>query len=271
MLKNKLTLVFIAFILLVLTVSALSLSSNDKAKINICKKDCALSKKESLNSCHENYAQCLSICSSQENMSKTNKILCSKSCKSKRKVCIKLTNEEYAQCIKDCPYKALNTNVTCIKENQTYNAGEKFQNKCGLCRCNYDGNVKCEKLPNCGFSNFTISQNNCIDSNGLYQKLCNGPYFDLKCSSMNFCQCSGNNDYSCPSNTICIKNFTISDIPMTIPEWTDTSGNPLGDIGICANNQIIESCGNSICENKITIFNYIAENYLNCPQDCDNS
>ncbi|MEK6890707.1 MAG: hypothetical protein AABX03_01070 [Nanoarchaeota archaeon] len=270
--KRKLLILFLSLILILGLISgvfAITFSQEDKGAINLCKKDCVSDKKSEITSCHSSYSSCLNSCNLNSSLTKSDRLSCSKSCKSERKICLKITTEGYQQCKKDCPYKALNTNVKCVLENQTYNAGEKFQNKCESCRCNYDGNVKCEKLPNCGFSNFTISESSCTSNQGLYQKLCNGPYFGQKCSSINFCQCSGINNYSCPSNTTCLKNFTISDIPMIIPKWTDRSGNPLGDIGICANNQIMGSCGNSICENKITKNNSIVENHLNCPQDCD--
>lgn len=265
-LKKLRIILFISLLIISLTgVLALTLTSTQKNAINLCKKECSIDKKDEIKFCAQNYKTSISSCNLL--VGYYEKRECKKEASLDRKSCIKESNLVYTQCRSDCPLKALNPDAKCNYNDEVFNASQLFQKQCQKCRCNFDGNIKCEDIPNCGFSNFTIIEEKCIESNGLYQKLCNGPYFGQKCSSINFCQCSGINNYSCPNNTFCLHNFTIPDIPMIIPKWTDTSGNLLGDIGICANYPHIENCGNGICEN-IVGKNKIAENIFTCPSDC---
>ncbi|HLD98395.1 MAG TPA: hypothetical protein VI815_03650 [Candidatus Nanoarchaeia archaeon] len=269
MLKKKLSfiLVSIVFLSLIVSISALSLSQGEKSAINLCKKECSQDKKIEIKLCSSHYKESIYACNNLTNYN--DKKECKKQVILQRKECIKESNIEYTRCRKDCPFKITNQNATCILDENVYNASQKFQNNnCEICRCNYDGKLSCKKIQNCGFTNFSISESSCISSGGLYQRLCNGPYFGQKCSVKTFCQCEGINNYSCPQDTICLKNFTIPDIPIIIDGWTDTSGNPLGNIGICAQKENIETCGNGVCENIATSSNQIIENKLNCPQDC---
>lgn len=235
--KKKIYFIILISLVISLALVSASITSDLRKEINSCKKTCVLDKKEVLNNVNSNYKICLDSCNSDTNLTRSDKRICSKSCKSERKDLIKDAKLEARECTNNCKYRVQNLNVSCSFNNQTYQAEDKFVDSCQTCECNYQGNIVCKPQRNCGFSNFTFTEESCTSSNGLFQRLCNGPYFGQKCSVKNFCQCSGDNEYSCPLNSVCVKNFTVPDIPMIIPKWTDTNGNLLGDIGICAHQE----------------------------------
>jgi hypothetical protein len=256
--KILLNTIVITIIILAL-VSGISISSKDKEAINKCKINCTAIKNIEIKNYTANYNQCKINCENSQ---------CVKLCNNERKNCIKYANEDRTECSKSCPYTIENNLVTCTSRTNIYKAGQKFMENCSICQCGYNGKIKCENTKNCNFNNFTISKSDCESSNGLYQQLCTGPYFGIKCSADYYCQCEGDNNYQCPEDYVCIKNFYVDKIRTGDPRWKNFLGKDLGDIGICAKNQNIESCGNGICNNLIVNRGDIPENHLNCPQDC---
>ena len=221
-----------------------------------CKKQCNFIKSIDTKSCNTEYSFCKDNCEDSS---------CKRNCFEEKKECIKTVASSLSSCNTDCLYK--DKNITC--EKGKYNAGETFLKGCESCSCDYKGKVKCKKTDFCNFNNVSIEKESCLQSRGLFQALCNGPYFDVLCSQEKYCLCKGNNNYSCPSNSLCITNFIPPNKRIhTIEGWRSLQGFPLGDIGICANIPQIPSCGNGVCENVICKNCTTAETSFNCPNDC---
>ncbi|MEM0465346.1 MAG: hypothetical protein QXW97_01440 [Candidatus Pacearchaeota archaeon] len=261
--KRKKIIVIISLLtFLILVIPIINSSLNEDKEIKDCKNYCFLNKKKGIAEINSNYKECCKSCDGKE------KQKCMFSCKDKQSYLLKKLEFIYENCEKNCLYKIKNSNLTCM--NGTYKLGEIFLDDCNICRCEIDSKIKCRKTPFCNFEDITINKTICEKNNGLFQQLCNGPYFDIVCSKYNFCLCDGNNNYSCPENYTCIKNFTLSITRKgnTILGWKTLLGKNLGDIGICAKNPELKKCGNNICENKISRYNDISETNLNCPIDC---
>ncbi len=229
--KIKLLITLSSFLLITLfilsIVSAQSFTSQDKSLINQCKKQCSIDKKLELKSCTSEQLSCRSECSNN---------ICKKECNKEKKSCFKEVKGEYRECLSDCKFKPFTENVTCNFNNETYNAGETFRDQCNECRCGYNGEIKCDELKNCGFTNFTISQDYCESSGGFFQRLCWGPYFGIKCAAEAYCQCGGINNFSCPEDYTCVEKFSVRGIHSQISEWKTYLGEPVGNVGICAFN-----------------------------------
>ena len=291
--KNKILTISI-FLILILAFASASLTKEEKAKINDCKKNCNEVKKleynlckdtynECRNSCKTNYKSCIdeqkeirkqceSSCDNDECKSECNKdynlnkksmcdfVSCKKECSATYKDCRTLSAADYKECRDSCPYVTLNDNIEC--ENG-YKPKETFAQGCEICQCNYNGKITCEKTDYCHFPTTEVEKTLCESSGGLFHALCKGPYFGVVCSKDKFCICSGFEQYSCPLDHTCVKDFIPPKIKeSSLPGWRDLLGNELGDIGVCAQNLEIESCGNELCE---PIF---LETDLTCPTDC---
>jgi len=191
--------------------------------------------------------------------------VCLNKCNKEKINCLKLVNSDYSKCSKKCAY--LGKNITCL--GGKYNAGDVFLDSCQICECGYNSRVSCKKTDFCNFNEFLNDSSKCESNNGLFQQLCNGPYFDIVCSHDNYCLCSGFDNYSCPENYYCLHNFSLSLTRRgyTIAGWKTLLGVQLGDIGICVKKQQIDSCGNGVCENIVKPGKE-AETFLNCPEDC---
>jgi hypothetical protein len=257
------------------TVSAVS--SGNLGNSNLCKKECMNDKKAALHSCVSENIECRQSCQASkeacliENKNSKNKTkicnnyACMKECAETKNICNSLAVLSNAYCPQAC--NAGNMNVTC----GDYNAGESFVNGTEMCGCNYKGEIVCKKN-NALFARLTsFDSNECNNGGGLFQQLCNGPYFDIVCTGKNYCLCSGNGNNSCPSNSACLTNFDINVRKDTVAGWKNYIGEDLGNIGICVKGAV-NSCGNGICE-EITCLSDncpFPENSLNCPQDCSN-
>jgi hypothetical protein len=293
--KNKFFIMTILLILTLALVTAASITKEEKSKINDCKKDCRETKKFESNNCKEAYndcrgscklnyntcvdnqkeikeeckedctdSKCKSQCNKDYNLNKKELCAyteCKKECSTTRKECRSTVTSVYKDCKDSCPYVALDDNITC---EGGYKPKETFAQGCEFCQCNYNGKITCEKTDYCQLPNAeNIDETLCTNSGGLYQALCKGPYFGVACSNKYFCICEGDDQYTCPLEHSCVKDF----IPPKIKEssiqgWRDLLGQPLGDIGVCAPNLEIESCGNEICEPTQL------ETDLTCPEDC---
>ena len=223
----------------------------------ICREECINNKNLEREKCYSHYESCKEECTDRK---------CIRLCYNENKDCLKKSKDEYLKCSKKCAY--IGKNTSCM--NGKYKAGETFLSGCQICECNYNKRISCKKTDFCNFKEVLKDKNQCESSNGLYQQLCNGPYFDIVCSKDNFCLCDGNNDYGCPENYLCLHDFnpSLTRRGYTIAGWKDLLGFPLGDIGICAKKPILESCGNGICENMV-IEGREAESSVNCLQDCE--
>lgn len=242
-----------------------------KDEYNLCKENCSLefNPEETLDRYEQRtikseLRRCNSKCYKSYRANKRN--LCSindciKECSTYRKNCLKTSSNDYRNCRKNCIYTAFNDNITCGE----YKAGDKFLEGCNTCECGYDSEIKCEQTNFCNFENVEVDEKLCVDSGGLYQQLCRGPYFRLRCSRNYYCQCGGNRNYECPENYVCITDFKDSTIPPSTDEgYKDDSGLQIGDIGICAEKIQLNNCGNGVCENSINE----GETKFTCPEDC---
>lgn len=207
-----------------------------------CKASCMQENKNCLNEVRSDLKECKSRCSDGNciklcnDISKNETKMCSKKecdleCTSDKKVCLEYAGFEYSNCPKACDLGL--KNVSCLGN---YSAGQVFEQGCDLCVCSFSGEILCKKTKYCNFDTANVNKQSCLNSGGLFQGLCTGPYFDIVCTSKNYCLCSGNSEYSCPDNYSCVTDFNIPVRRGTIEGWKDMLGRDLGNIGICATN-----------------------------------
>lgn len=205
-------------------------------------------------------SKCSSQCAKdyrQERKDQCTIVACRTICYEQKKSCSNTARQEYIDCNSACSAKS---KVTC---SNGYSAGTAFLDGCQSCECRADARISCTKSGTCNLF-VNVAEEQCT---GLYQRLCKGPYFRLRCSTDSYCQCDGDAGYSCPEGYYCIHDFNIK-IPPTIGGYRSAVGIPLGDIGICAKVPVLANCGNSICENIVCENCPDAESSINCPQDC---
>ena len=233
-----------------------AISTTNQKLISQCKKDCVNNEKTSKDSCNFNYTACLIGCSNNKE--------CSYECNLEKNNCIGRVVFIFANCAKNCNF--MFSNITC----GNHSLGEIFNQNCSICRCEINSKVTCKKTDFCNYNKVLRNQDQCVSNNGLYQPLCNGPYFDIVCSKDNFCLCDGEGNYTCPENYTCLHDFSLSLTRRgyTIAGWKTLLGVQLGNIGICVKKPLLESCGNGVCENKL-MEGKEAETRLNCPIDCN--
>jgi hypothetical protein len=302
--KSLLIGIMLVLVLLVLAngVSA-RFSREDTLLINQCKKDCRIDKKVELNECRnefstnrneckskykscieeqktilescivtcENDRSCVRTCKKEYTKNKRhecNRSECRRNSSTSYRECRTDTISNYKSCSQGCQFTAFEKNITCL--DGIYKAGDEFLEGCNSCTCKFTGEISCKKTKFCNFNNVKVDPEHCLASGGLFQGLCRGPYFGIGCSQKNYCLCEGINNYSCPSNHTCVTDFIPPRIKAgSIPGWKTLLGAPLGNIGICAVDPLLENCGNGICENILN-GNVIAETVANCPIDCQN-
>jgi len=222
---------------------------NLSLQLNACRKDCRLSYTQNKNQ-YCKLSECMSGCAQE------------------RTECNNNANEDFRICTLQCKHVILNDNVTC---NGDYLAGQSFTRGCDLCQCTYDGIERCAQTALCHYTNATIEQQLCEDNGGLYQQLCTGNIYAMRCTEEFFCLCNSNYNFTCPSEYQCVDEFKTYGILKNHNVWTLRSGVPLGnEIGICAQKPELESCGNGICENIVCQGGNctVAESSINCPEDC---
>jgi hypothetical protein len=263
--KNCIIIAFFLTILLLNLVFALTTEQNKD--IRDCKKKILLDKKTDYDNLNSDYNTCLISCKSLE---KTYRQDCRSSCFETKNINREIIKFMYQNYDKNCRKTILAPDSKC--EEGKYNVGAIFLDGCKICRCNFDDEIYCMTTPYCNFKDINIKEDECIENNGLYQKLCNGPYFDLVCSKNKFCLCEGAGNYACPEDYICIKEFrlTLNRRDNTIPGWKTHLGKDLGDVGICAKKIAMDRCGDGVCDNLMNSFNDAPENNFNCPEDCQN-
>lgn len=250
--KGSMLKICVFLFILLLSFSLVNAANENK----ICKKECTNNRLLDNQNCQSEYESCRKEC--------INNRKCINSCYNEKKECQKETSSSYLKCSKKCSF--LGKNITCWGK---YNAGDSFLSGCQICECKYNSRISCKKTNFCNFKEVLDDKNTCETNNGLYQQLCNGPYFDIVCSQANFCLCDGSNKYNCPENYYCLHDFSLSLTRrgFTILGWKTLLGAPLGDIGICVKKPVLESCGNGICDNIVSEGKE-AETILNCPIDC---
>lgn len=216
-----------------------------------CIEDCS-GNSSCTRSCNTEFRAAKKICSLTE---------CNKHCTREKNDCRTLTDATYRPCSKYCIEEQ---NISC----GNYSPGERFVQGCSVCACTYEGNISCVETELCGFSSTAVPKAVCAEQ-GLYQQLCNGPYFDIVCTAANYCICEGDADYSCPAAYTCLDDFNIK-APRTepIPGWKTLLGEPLGDIGICVKELNLSGCGNGVCDYMICDNCTPVENEFTCPADC---
>jgi len=246
-----------------------------------CNKECVNETQIKMNECKSNFTICsnnakisLKQCNSY---SGTNKTTCVKNsrtemnkCTDDKKTCLKDIDNSVNRCKKKCFYAG--KNITC--ENGTYDAGQEFLQGCKKCECGYNGKISCKDTEYCNFESPFISKETCETGNGLYQQLCSGTLYSMKCTSETYCQCDGNFNYSCPNGYLCTHNFLLNQNKkgQFTQGWRKLPQIPIGDIGICVKKPELNNCGNGICEEIVCMALNCPtpETIYNCPQDCKN-
>lgn len=218
---KKINFLLILLILLIGTSNIIALS--EKESIILCKQECRINEKSSIDLCNKDFKSCKNNCSKKDKD-------CLYECYIEKKGCLDKINFKFSDCSKNCIY--LSKNITCGNRI----LGEIFFEGCDLCRCEYNKKINCKKTDFCNYDKVLRNKTQCISNKGLYQQLCNGPYFDIVCSKDNFCLCEGDNNYSCPEEYTCLHEFSLSLTRRgyTLPGWKTLLGKPLGNIGICA-------------------------------------
>ncbi len=219
--KKRSHFIFILLILLIPSIIALS----SQKEIGLCKKECSVDKGNAIDICNYKYRQCFISCLKKDKE-------CYYECEFEKKYCLSEIKFRFGSCAKNCNY--IEKNITC----GIYKLGEIFYEDCKICKCVYDGRINCKRTDFCNYNKVLRNKTLCITNKGLYQQLCNGPYFDIVCSKDNFCLCDGNDSYSCPIDYICLHDFSLSLTRRghTISGWKTLLGVELGNIGICVKN-----------------------------------
>jgi hypothetical protein len=245
--------------ILVVSSAAIALASAEQEfSLSSCKRECAAERNVERAACIDAFIECTATCSGQT---------CKRSCTVQKNSCIAVATAEQTICSKICTYIAQGKLTTCL--NGTYRIGETFADGCEQCMCAVNGIVSCKKTPFCNFNNVSIGKELCVSSGGLFHALCNGPYFDIVCSSKKFCLCGGTNEYQCPLNHECIQDFISPNKRIhTIDGWKNLLGQDLGTIGVCAQNPELPTCGDGVCENRICKNCAPPETRFSCPNDC---
>ncbi|MBR9704436.1 hypothetical protein GOV12_03435 [Candidatus Pacearchaeota archaeon] len=263
----KYKLLILTFIIVILSTNLiLALTSEERKEIRDCKKESYLAKKNFYKEIRDEYKECRNECKELERYERRD---CRKACSNEKKLKYNVIKIKFQRYSSYCRYQITNPDIKC--ENGTYNIGDTFLQDCEICKCNQKGELSCKKTPYCNYNQLNQNQDECESAGGFFHEICNGPYFDIICSKSKYCICEGSNNYECPNNQTCIKDFSVSFYRRgnTIPGQTDRLGNNLGDIGICAKNPQLESCGNGFCENLLQSDQLIAETKFNCPIDCN--
>jgi hypothetical protein len=260
--KKKIIILMLLISLVMFSGTVIALSKEQTNEIRECKKNFTDYKKQTQDDILLNFKECKENCKNHEKKEISN---CISACSEVKKSSLDLLKFRLTNYQNNCKYKTINPNVKC----ENFNVGEVFLDGCNICRCDSNGKISCKLTQYCNYNDVNIDENYCINNNGLYLQLCNGPYFDIVCSKKKFCLCGGLNDYSCPSDYDCVTNFLVSinRRDNTIKGWKTLLGENLGDIGICAKKTALVSCGNGICENILTP-DSTAETKYNCPIDC---
>jgi hypothetical protein len=253
-----------------------TVSAADFKDIMNCKDDCADVKTSESHYCLNIYDICkieadkiMVECSSY---TKKEKYTCLtryrtelKICNDAKRACAKKVDSDFNRCVKICLYK--DKNITC--SNGRYKAGDVFLQDCNQCECMFNGKTSCKSTNYCNYQNISTNRLTCENNSGLYQQLCAGSLYSMKCTSEVYCQCGGNFDYKCPENYTCLKEFflNMNKKGQFAQGWRKLPEIRIGDVGICVKNPILNNCGDGICEN-IVKDGKISETYKNCAQDC---
>jgi hypothetical protein len=256
-------------VLILVNLNLILAMSSEQRLINECKRESTINQREANNLCNNEFKECINSCS--EISYYLRKRECNSFCSLEKKDCSDKIKFQFSSCSRDCRLKISSVNISC--ENGKYLIGDMFLKDCEVCKCNYDSKISCKKTNFCNFKSVRIDKEYCEENNGKYLALCNGPYFDIICSKASFCLCEGLNNYSCPEDYACIKQFNINlnvRKSETIPGWKTLIGQTLGDVGICAKKPDLANCGNGICEDIVCMSLDCpnAETKLNCPEDC---
>jgi hypothetical protein len=286
-----------------LTIAANTLTREERLLVNQCRQECVQDMRSDVSECRTESKSCYSECKEEYNTCIDNQetILeecksnctdkscvrqcssdfrankrqlcdynsCRKLCSIERRECRREALTDYRECRSSCQYTPFDSNIKCEYEGITYRAGQKFLEGCDSCKCRFDGSVDCQDTQFCNFQDVIIPKRTCESSGGLYLGLCRGPYFGIGCSQKKYCLCAGDDNYSCPLDHTCILDFEPPRIKSSsVPGWKNMIGQPLGDIGVCAENPDLPDCGNGICDNTLQGRSQLAETELNCPADC---
>ena len=182
--------------------------------VKTCNQNCSDNFLIEKNDCNLNYKNCTSPIRMN--------------CFKEKVQCLKNATDEYKSCKEDC--KILRAEPCA---NGSVKKGDSYVFGCEKCECKAKGKVSC-KLDGFCNKNITITENICELGGGLFQQICNGPYFDIVCSQQNFCFCEGSFNYTCPLDYECLKDFISPNTRQhTTKGWKSMLGVPLGDIGVC--------------------------------------
>jgi hypothetical protein len=197
-----------------------------------CKTNCLNNFSSLSKTCNNNYKENRSICLNEKNN------------------CHIQVRSEKASCYNECHNLTNITEMNSCKRNCSINYVSEIKNcskEYSLCRISVgDEKINCKNLfeeeyDHCkgycenGNLSFNVKEEDCVNSGGLYQQLCKGPYFGITCSQKTYCLCGGVNNYTCPDSFNCEVNhgIVVRGRGHSLPGWKNLLGQDLGNIGIC--------------------------------------
>jgi hypothetical protein len=150
--------------------------------------------------------------------------------------------QQITECKKDCRLSRFSDKLSCeadFKACRDFCFSQNCKRGCSLEKrnCIIQANknyISCKSLCINNQIDFLVNESECVESGGLFQEICNGPYFDIVCGQKKFCICGGNFDYNCPESYECVMNFASPNKRThTVEGWKTFLGVNLGDIGLC--------------------------------------
>jgi hypothetical protein len=226
---------FVVFIF-VLLFSGSVFALSDSRQVSSCLRDCNLVSNIEKRDCSDIHGNCRLDCAQELSSCKVEAASEYVGCKSE---CSGLDREEKRICMRECSNDFRDSRVACSS------GAQQCRSECKDEKTICEDSVA-EDLLQCRMAcevesieeefNFEVSENDCSQAGGFYQQLCKGVYFGIVCSQHSYCHCDGFNEYSCPEDYYCEKDFgiTVRGRGQSLPGWKSLLGQDLGDVGLCA-------------------------------------
>jgi hypothetical protein len=229
----KVAFVVFIFVLLILGQSFASANYGEVASCNrTCnlvsnseKRVCSDENKECRLSCADDLSSCRIAAALEYNLCKSECLILDKD---QRRVCLAECSDEFRATRAECTLEATECRNSCKDEKVI--CEDSVAEDLLQCRASCEVESVEEEF------NFDVSENECVEAGGFYQQLCKGVYFGIVCSQHSYCHCDGFNEYTCPENYYCEKDFgiTVRGRGQSLPGWKSLLGQDLGDVGLCA-------------------------------------
>jgi len=213
-------------VLTILFLTSFVLAASFKKQISECKKECKLNRRTEIKNYNNEYKECRNVYNDEKKTCLNETKFQYAECK---ETCDELDGMEKRQCKRECSSEKRIQKKTCSKREELLECRTARRECINSLKEEY---VSCKN--ECKHTGILQDETQCTDAGGFFYEICNGPYFDIICSSEKFCLCDGNNNNTCPEGYIC--NHDIRQLlprRNTINGYKDFLGNDLGEIGTC--------------------------------------